>query len=182
MRRESGERFLTLKDIAQAVAFDKSEHGISRTMRQIRHWTTNDILRPYGGKETGTGIARIYVEAPTIDIAAILLEMSRYGVTVDILKPISKVLYEAAEGEHGPIFFGAETDEWMEFIQISWDEDFKTGKLIDPRIHFFSIGDDAEPDSELTTDPQSSIVINLNKVFSRIYPLPWAKKMPWEDD
>lgn len=182
MSQAPGERLFTIKDIARAVALDKSEHGIAKAMRQIRHWTAHDILRPVGGKDTGTGVARVYREEPTINVAAVLLEVSRYGATVDILKIISPVLYDAADGGHGPIFEGAAADVWESFAQISWGEDFKTGKLIDPQIHFFSIDDDYEPNSTLSSDPQSSIVINLNKVFSRIYPLPWAKKMPWEDD
>jgi hypothetical protein len=172
MEMASGETLLTLKDIAECISFDKSEHGITRTARQVRHWTQSDLLRPMTRKNTGTGIPRVYEIEPTLHIAALLLELSRYGATVDILKPVADALYDDFEEAGGNILLG-ETDEANVFLQVAWKEDPKTGKFVDARINIFSdfemLGDEA---GDIDKAPSSSIVVNLNTVFSRIFPWP----------
>jgi len=178
METASGEQLLTVKDIAKYAAFDKSEEGINRAMRQIRHWTQCDLLRPYTPKKTGTGIPRLYPDEPTIEIAAILLEVARYGATVDILKPVAEALYDAMEGAYGPTIMMAQTGEADACLQIWWKEDPKTGKLYEAEVNFFTKNDPAGDDGELASEPSSSILINLSSIVDRIYPLPWHKRVP----
>lgn len=163
-----------VKDIADCVSFDRSDHGISKTIRQVRHWTQSDLLRPVGQKNTGTGVPRVYPEEPTLQIAAILMELSRYGATVDILKPVSEALYEEMD-EFGHCFFIAMTDEGEAFAQVAWTEDPATGRLIDADISFITIETDRKEGEWLTGNYSSSITINLNKVMSRIFPWPRDK-------
>jgi len=78
------DRLYTVKDVARMIAFDKSDETIARVMRQIRHWTNNDLLFPVGGKDTGTGVSRVY-DADGVRKAGIILELTRYGITVDMV-------------------------------------------------------------------------------------------------
>ncbi len=57
--------------------------------RQIKHWTSNDLLRPVGDKHTGMGRSRQYPEQEII-VAAYLHELSKYGVTIGNLKAFRK--------------------------------------------------------------------------------------------
>lgn len=159
---------MTLKDLAARVALSSSAEMVSRAARQVRHWTQNDLLRPYGGKkETGTGTPRLYLEDPSVEIAVNLMELARYGATIDIMKPVADVLYDDDDEAWNSLFI-ATTDEGTAFMQVSWNVDRKTGAFTDARIPFFDTVDGGEP-----TGPDeksaSSILINLNKLFERIY-------------
>lgn len=170
MEMRSGERLLTIKDVARCVAFEKSEEGIARTARQIRHWTQCDMLRTVSQKNTGSGVPRLYEEEPTLEIAAILLEVARYGATVDILKPVADVLYD--DWESGESLFLATTDVGNSYIQVAWNFELSSGQRLDASIIFFN---DVDKDERgLWSEPSSSIVVNLSRVMSRIFPTPWA--------
>lgn len=78
------ENLYTVKDIAAIISLDGSPDDIRKCMRQIRHWTNNDVLIPIGGKDTGTGVSRVYDE-DAIYKAAFAAELVRYGTTVDML-------------------------------------------------------------------------------------------------
>ena len=173
MDMKSGEKLLTLKDIAQCIAFSKSDQGITRMARQIRHWTQSDLLRPESEKETGKGVPRLYADTPTIEIAALLLELARYGATVDILKPVADELY-AEWSEYGRNFDIAVTDEGTAILQVAWTEDPETGKFVDASVNFI-IKEEPEDEGEVRLEHSSSIVVNMNKVMSRVFPLPWNR-------
>ena len=89
MKLATGENLLTVKDIAECISYDRSEEGIARTLRQVRHWTQCDLLRTMSEKNPGKGVPRFYEDEPSLLIAAILFELCRYGATVDILKPVA---------------------------------------------------------------------------------------------
>ena len=171
MELRSGERLFTIKDIARCVAFDKSAEGVARTARQVRHWTQSDLLRTVSEKATGSGVPRLYEEEPTIEIAAILLELARYGATIDILKPVAKALYEDWTGG-GDTLFLATTSEGNAYAQVAWTVDPATSRFVDARVNLFNDFD--EDGGGLWAEPSSSILVNLNKVMDRIFPTPWA--------
>ncbi len=177
------QKLLTVKDIAKAISFSETEEGIARTIRQIRHWTQSDLLRPLSQKATGKGVPRVYEEEWTVLIAAILLELSRYGATVDILKYASNSLYEDCEeyfGGHGWYVSTAMTDINV-FLQISWTVDPISGEFVGATVMLFDDNDLFEEgygESEhvrqvILRDPSSSILVNLTQVADRIYPLTW---------
>jgi len=159
-------RLLTLKDVANYVAIDKTTAGLNRTMRQIRHWTQCDLLRTENPKSSGSGIPRLYAEEPSVFIAAMLLEVSRYGATVDILRPLAEELYEDWEGTQEHFFF-AETNEGIVYAQISWAQDPETGRFVDAQLHLFNEEED-HPEDWLKSEPSSSILVNLNQVMERV--------------
>ena len=172
----SGDVFLTIKDITQAVSPDKSVDGLNRTLRQVRHWTQCDLLRPREQKNPGKGSPRLYDEDPTIMIAAILFELNRYGATVDILKPVAEALYEDEEETGGDVLWMAENDEANAYLQVVWIEDEQTRKFTGAAINLFHDYGRTAEDEDLWTDPTSSVVLNLNKIAQRIHPVPWLKE------
>jgi len=172
----SGDVFLTIKDITQAVAPDKSVDGLNRTLRQVRHWTQSDLLRPREQKNPGKGSPRLYAQDPTIMISAILLELNRYGATVDILRPVADALYTDEEETGGDVLWMAENDEANAYLQVVWIEDEQTRKFTGAEINLFHDHGRTAEDEDLWTDPTSSVVLNLNKIAQRIHPLPWAQE------
>jgi hypothetical protein len=110
----------TVKDIAAIISLDGTPDDLRKCMRQIRHWTNNDVLIPVGGKATGTGVSRVYDE-DAIYKAAMAAELVRYGVTVEMLG--------------GELF-----DEWMSMVMTApqWAEakdefkDFMLQFIFDP--------------------------------------------------
>lgn len=175
------EKSLTVKDIAGAISFDRSEEGIARTIRQVRHWTQCDLLRPLTQKETGKGVARVYRAEPTVIIAALLLELTRYGVTVDVLKPASDQLYGDWEEYGEGWYIQTALTDINTFLQVAWNTDPVTGAFTSARVAMFDEGElrdhfreeRVSADWPLLLSPSSSILIHMNEVMERIYPLPW---------
>ncbi|MBB3065772.1 hypothetical protein [Limibacillus halophilus] len=161
--------YLTVKALAQLIAPSLSAANIAKTMRQLRHWTQNDLLETVGGKETGTGIPRLYETEPTPWIAAILLELARYGATLEVLKPAAQALYDAWEDDND-LVMASETQEGPAFAQVSWQVDPDSGRFTKASIHFFH-GIEAFDGDEtvLESAPVSSILINLTQVMDKLY-------------
>ncbi|MEQ8710610.1 MAG: hypothetical protein RIC36_16630 [Rhodospirillales bacterium] len=161
----SGE-LITVKDIADLIAFDRTDQGVSRTMRQLRHWTENDLIRTCSEKKTGKGIPRLYEEQPTLEIATVLLELSRYGANIDILQHVSKELYEHWDGDGGLYILQTETEN-NSYIQVSWEIDPETGKFIGANVHMFDdFDEEADSLNRLST---SSILINMTTLMDSVY-------------
>ena len=99
----------TVKDMARAIATDASDDAVRRAMRQVRHWTNNDLLTPRDGKDTGTGKSRVYDELEVYK-AGIIQELSRYGVTVDMIDTIG-----------GWLDIVSELDGWHQTVQGTAD-------------------------------------------------------------
>jgi len=171
MKMQSGVDLMTVKDISEYIAFDGSDSGIERTMRQVRHWTQCDLLRTASMKNTGKGIPRLYEEEPTMWIAAILQELTLYGATVDILKPVADELYDHWDNEAGMYLWSAQTDI-NAFLQVTWTLDPKTGKFCDANIHMFDDMDKKAGENLLDEHPSSSVVVNMSMVSERIYNTP----------
>ncbi|CCQ72457.1 hypothetical protein [Magnetospira sp. QH-2] len=164
--REDTLVMITLKDLASWVSFDQSEEGIAKTMRQIRHWTQNDLLQTRSQKNTGKGIPRLYSEEPTLQIAGILAELSRYASSIDVLKPVAEALYE--EYEEGALYLSVALTEMNAFLQVAWTFDPKTQGITGAETTFFDEIEDWNERVFNFTAP-SSILINMSQVSERIY-------------
>lgn len=165
----------SVKEVAALIARGPADQS-SKLIRQIRHWTTSDLLAPVGGKETGTGVSRMY-DANGVRCAAILQEISRYGIPLDRLGALREwvgTLYDSDDWEtaisgKNDVFLSMSWDAVASgsFWQIGigepkWDALRKDlsptkGKLIDGGDFFI-----------LPMDITSSIVINLTKIFARL--------------
>lgn len=95
------------------------------------------------------------------------MELARYGATIDIMKPVADVLYDDDDEAWNSLFI-ATTDEGTAFMQVSWNVDRKTGAFTDAKIHFFDTVVGFEPIGPAEKSA-SSILLNLNKLFERIY-------------
>jgi hypothetical protein len=107
----------SVKEVAAHIAFRGDPDEIRRIIRQLRHWTNCDLLIPAGNKHTGTGVSRRY-DRHEIRKAAILLELSRYGVTVDMLDGFSDWIDTLAKGRDWQTATEGRGDY---LIQMSWE-------------------------------------------------------------
>lgn len=166
---DNGEELLTIKDIARSIAYDRSDEGLAKVMRQIRHWTQNDLLFTVSEKHTGKGVPRLYSEDYTVEIAAILLELSRYGIPIEVLKPVAEELWS----DDGSLYMGSALTELNSYLQLSWKTDSKTGAFTGVEITMFDDMDLNDQDKEdyypLNADPSSSILVNMTQVMTRIF-------------
>lgn len=162
----------TVKDLAERVSFDQSEEGISRTIRQLRHWTENDVLRTAGEKRSGKGIPRLYHPEPALQVSAILIELARYGVTVDALKMVADELWDTDEGY---MAVSTALTDIPSMLQLSWTFDPATGKFQSARVLLF---DEQvllksvrrfEHDHYMDFEATSSILVNMTAVLERVY-------------
>lgn len=175
MNLANGEELMTVKDIARKIAFDRSDDAIARTMRQVRHWTQNDLLRTTSEKHTGKGVPRLYEPEPTVEIAAVLLELTRYGVTVDILKPVAEELWDTDEGM---LYRGSAMTDINVYLQASWNSDPITGVFTDAEVNMFdemdmgpvkTHGEDRKQYTPINSAPSSSILVNMTEVMTRVF-------------
>ena len=166
MNARDEDQFLTIKTLASWVTLDPSDEGITRTLRQLRHWTQNDLLCTEGRKDTGKGIPRLYAEDPTFQIAAILVELSRYVSALDALKAAAEALY-TEWNDDGAVYFNTALTDMDAYIQVSWETDPKKLVILNARVQMFDMMDEAE--NRLDDQPSSSILINMTNVADRTY-------------
>lgn len=81
-------RSYTVREIAAILAaqempvgMDAPEELVSKRLRQVRHWTACDYLRPIGKKHSGTGVARRY-GPDEVRKAALLRELTHFGLSI----------------------------------------------------------------------------------------------------
>lgn len=164
--------FWTVKDLAERVSFDPSDEGISRTIRQLRHWTENDVLRTVGEKKSGKGIPRLYHPEPALEISAILIELARYGVTVDALKMVADELWDTDEGY---MAVSTAMTDIPSMLQLSWTFEPGTGKFQSANLYLFdeqeliSGAQRFEHDRYMDFEATSSILVNMTAVMERLY-------------
>lgn len=169
-------RIYTLKEVAALLCATGDQADMERVARQIRHWTLADLLTPAGKKYTGTGVSRRYSELE-VRKAAILREVSRYGLTVtqldgfgDWIEGVSSMAKwrDAIDGKR-PVY-----------LELMWSEDgdslwmigadaprvFQSGpKFVRTSTATLTGGKQIEmPEPEFT----SAIVINLSKIMERL--------------
>ncbi len=163
-----GKYVLTAKDIAEAIRYRKDRNGFNKALRQVKHWTNSGLLKPVTPLDTGTGISREYVEAPTVLIAAILQELTALGLTVDMMLPIAERLYDDFEnGDPDWAMDGAMTGEWLSFLNLEMETDDK-GRLTLKNIRLFSTHPESPPLKDSMPQSGGSILVNLPKIASRV--------------
>lgn len=156
----------TLKQVAELLSPDGDEEARSRIARQVRHWTTLDLLTPVGRKHTGTGVSRRYA-ADEVRKAAILLELNQYHLPVTALSeadwsenfPLSAEWQVAIKGKR-PVFLQLALSHDLLSLQIY--EDQPRHNILIPRP---DVKRNADRDKML---PVSAIVINLSRLFARL--------------
>lgn len=159
------DRLYTAKQVARLIAYTGSDSEITQVIRKIRHWSANDVLVPLGGKNTGTGVSRVYDDLQ-VRIAAIVYELTRYGVTVEMLDTFNEYIAD------GICFM----DEWKEAVNdeadfilaLTWGGD----GAIESTYRIVREGEPltvatAYHDKIGSTFP-SAILVNLRTIFRRI--------------
>jgi DNA-binding transcriptional MerR regulator len=161
---------LSAKDVAMVIMYPGQPDGLARAMRQVRHWTQCDLLQTINDKHTGRGRSRMYDEESSILLAAMLMELSRFGVTVDKMKYLADWFYEDWEADSDGVFFGASTGEWNGYILIDWNIDPQTGDFGEPALSVFSDEEYHDYDETARRLPISSsaTILNLNLIHDRL--------------
>jgi hypothetical protein len=167
-RYHGGQLVVTAKDIAEAIAFKKDRNGFAKALRQVKHWTDHGILQPITALDTGSGVAREYVDEPTVLVAAIMQELVLFGCTIEQLLPIAKRLYDDYDGgDPDRIFDAAMTDEWKGYLSLEYDVNDR-GLLSLQAVRLFSTAPDEEPLEYNMPKARSSVIIDLPAVANRI--------------
>lgn len=112
-------RTYTLKEIASILSHIQAGSDATKIGRQVRHWTVNGLLNP-AERHTGRGRDRAYL-FQEIRKAAIYLELSRYGMTVGLLKSVGDWL-DFLEREKSPLWEFAKAKRYRIFMELTWDE------------------------------------------------------------
>ena len=168
IRYRDGKLVLTAKDIADAIAFKKDRGGFPKALRQVKHWTDKGLLRAITDLDTGSGVAREYVDEPTVLIAAILQELVLLGCTIEQLLPVTDLLYDKFDnGDPGHVLFAAMTDEFKGYLALEYDIDAR-GRLKLQKVRTFSTSPDEEPLEDNLPRSRSSILIDLGAIANRI--------------
>lgn len=160
----------TIAELVDALAPDGSEAERLKLLRQLRHWTLNDLLRTTGRKHSGRGVHRRYDEHELIK-AAILRELARYGTTVTQLNGFAAWIDRLSDS---PLWRKAAAGTASVFLEMMWSE---TGDafwsiaegtpratLLDPVKH---PGRRIRRREDLA-DVYSAIVISLTKIMQRL--------------
>ena len=159
---------LTAKDIAEAIRFKKDRQGFAKALRQVKHWTDNGLLQDITALDTGSCVAREYVDEPTLVIAAILQELVLFGWTIDKLKPIADRLYDDFEnGDPGDVLLAAMTGEYLGYLVLEFDVDSR-GRLSLETIRTFSTSPDEPPLEDSIPKARSSLLLDLPAIVNRI--------------
>ncbi|MEQ8442530.1 MAG: hypothetical protein RIM33_17160 [Alphaproteobacteria bacterium] len=157
------EHLYTVKDIAAAISMTGELDEVQRLMRQIRHWTNNDILIPLGGKRTGTGVSRVYKDVEVYK-AAIVSELVRYGITVEMIAQIAE-WFEMLEG----------TSQWQNaiagnedfFLQFAFHSPLETS-MFKPLFKGEKLVINLLQSENPLTDYASAIIVNVAVIAKRV--------------
>ena len=110
------EKTYTVRQLAITITGSQDEKVIEKAVRQIRYWTTENILKPLGKKHSGSGVHRLYNQNEMYK-AALIGEMVRHGISVTLISDLEELfdgLYEdhvwrlAIEGEEVVYFVHAQ--------------------------------------------------------------------------
>lgn len=153
----------SVKGVAERIAFRGDADEVRKIIRQVRHWTNADLLTPVGEKHTGTGVSRQY-DADEVRKAALLLELSRYGVTVEMLENFDEWTDSLKR-----------TDAWKKaaagkgdyFLQMAWEPGEDGGTIWRPNISRGLLVS-KEMSKRHNFSLASTIIINVAAVFQRI--------------
>lgn len=154
------ERLYSVKQVAALLSDTGEDAEINQISRKIRHWTESELLSPFGPTRTGTGVSRVYDEHG-IRKAAVILELTRNGVTTDMLEMFEEWLdgiagmpeWDAAVRNKGDLviqfFWTDNPDGFVVYRPLVGKHDHLIWEYMDKKI-------------------RSSVVVNLRHVFERI--------------
>tara|TARA_R110002074_G_C12554346_1_gene666932 strand:+ start:5400 stop:5903 length:504 start_codon:yes stop_codon:yes gene_type:complete len=164
------ERFAySVRELVDLVAADDDEGGKLRLLRQVRHWTNENLLFPIGEKHTGTGVARKY-GPDEVRKAAILRELVSFGIPVATYEEMGESLdYYTRQSEWKDAISGKDAI----FLEMLWTSSRTQVwnvvrhdallSMMSPKWKPKKVGN-FMPDMNFTR----AIVLNLNRIFERL--------------
>lgn len=168
------ERFAySVRELVEKLAPEADEEAKRRLIRQVRHWTNSDLLTPLGGKNTGTGISREY-GPDEVRKAAILWELTRFGMTVPQLEGTGAYLDEIAKD---PSWRDAVADKRPVYLELLRTPDDETQSWLLVRdvpdlrqLHPTQKTRSLKSAMPATPEPSftAALVLSLNRIFARL--------------
>lgn len=168
------ERFAySVREVAEKLTPEGDEGERLRLIRQIRHWTNADLLRPQGKKHTGTGVSRKY-GPEEVRKAAILRELWRYGMTVTQLEGMGEYLDDLSGDPSWADAANGKRAVYLELLSNPDDEsqlwlvarDEPDLKVLDPanKPPRIKVGSKSLPGISYS----AALVLSLNRIFERL--------------
>lgn len=152
----------TLKEIANLLSLSGETEEVDRLARQIRHWTSLDLLVPIGKKHTGTGVSRRY-DVSELRKAAILAELAHYRVPVTVLDDCFGTMIEEYTARQE--WQDAITGRRPVFLVLAFNDDMiQTQLFAEPASHPML----STSTGEKAVEWVSAITINLTRLFKRL--------------
>jgi hypothetical protein len=155
----------TLNQLVSRLSVGGGKEEAARLARQLRHWTSSDLISPLGEKHTGTGVSRRYT-ADEVRKAAILVELSRYRIPAPVLE---ESFSEAAEnwvkergwrdaisGARPILLFMSQSEDLIAYQLVARGA---IATMLDP-VH--------DPKRDPMFEIFSAVVINLTRLFARL--------------
>jgi DNA-binding transcriptional MerR regulator len=168
-------RFLTVSELAEACCPRNAEGEVDRDrlrlwIRRLRHWSQLGILPERAMRQIGAGQHRLY-GADLVYLAAILLRASGTGISVGVIKEISKKLQRETQGKRSLAQFWRDAKRYaptpgaFHYLLI-WIAD--EGRVIS--LEGVVRQDDSWSSIHPTFDPESEpmIVLSLTNIFLEI--------------
>lgn len=163
---------MSVKYFSRLLVPESDEAALAKMMRQVRHWTTLDLLSTAGPKATGTGVSRAY-DGDELYKAVILEELVRLGVPAAFLGDIGfgEWLELNKSFEHWENAKAGERDVFLQFAS-NGDEGITLNMSDDPSRLLAFLGfvnvDAALKGNQLADLYSSLIIINVTALFDRV--------------
>lgn len=165
----------TVRQLAEIISGSPDEKVIEKAVRQIRYWTTENIIKPIGKKHSGSGVHRLYTENEMYK-AALVLEMVRHGISATKIMHLEELLESFGEDEIEAINDGSQKRAaYFIYAQAySEEEDYFCSINYNNPLFMFEkegmeMGLNGSGKSTISYENYTTcIVINISRLFKRL--------------
>tara|TARA_B100000780_G_scaffold262761_1_gene216161 strand:- start:1693 stop:2217 length:525 start_codon:yes stop_codon:yes gene_type:complete len=166
----------TVRQLATTITGSQDEKVIEKAVRQIRYWTTENILKPLGKKHGGSGVHRLYSENEMYK-AVLIAEMVRHGISVTQIAELEDIIEDFYDDEIWELAINGERVVYFVQAQaFANDQDYiSTLTLRNPLYIFEHEGTEMKfktcgTSSISYQNYTTCIVINVTRLFQRVRP------------
>ncbi|MCB9973321.1 MAG: hypothetical protein H6854_02025 [Rhodospirillales bacterium] len=167
--RDNQKKTYTNKQVAAIIARGNDPQEIERLARQVRYWTTEDILSPIGGKHSGTGRHREY-GIQEVYKAALTYELMRHGVSVITLLPWAEYIGSQINIYNWEHLISEQKNMLLMYSKDCSDHNRNLFTIVDHQQNPLSYLQAWQDEGNLVDpmDYPTVIIINLTKLFARL--------------
>ncbi len=176
MKQALDSRTYTVKDVASLIR-QPYETDVERLIRQVRHWTTCDLLTTIGAKKPGTGRSRLY-DAHQVRKAAVLAELAQYTIDVGKLETFGEWADMLPQHNGWKAAVEGKRDAYLQMAfnadgSHSWSINVGQPNLFDLKTHNPPRRGTVQRLDGTTFDMprpdfSTAVVLNITKIFRRV--------------